>query len=577
MVRYEAPNEVRAPRIPPEYSMESTDYSKLTYRRLPLPNQLRRMGSMLDVIKHTMLTQLIKQMQSFATAPLTYIDYNTGRVSYKINRSLHRTWGVDSAYEYGRWFSRLAHISKHSYQHSFVPYFHSIRLHNASLSSKNVNSTSSSLLPPRLPRNFELYPGHVSLVSPYLRSYDRSILFEPESDTFQALLDHFNGNRKVSVYRYDAYGNGGADSVRHLMKPITSRALVHLNIGQGEQYESVKGQLIRIGAELLPQMMKQFPHATIMCSYPLYSNLHQNDFVQSFVATGARHILHTHWFAQTWDDVCPGQSLGPDHADRLRMNVDEPWGVGVIVVKPPAGFDSIVQGLLEDVDDVYNHVGVVDHNGILQKEVVDDLVVSRTEEEEKQLDEELVQERAVVGVGFERGWENADFDRPKIAWLTPRHLEHVDPRESFEWNEKSPVVPDLVRLQDQVKILKTTIDNDDIKQSDTLPFYNIDHSLKRMDAGSLASSKPTTAKKLDFIQTEPKSAVLRRYQWEVAKDANLPGLITATKGSVAELEALAKKKTLLQSVDAKVSANQLKLKQMFATELKRNVARPSKE
>ena len=337
-------------------------WEEIVFPRLPPQYYRHRVGGILDVYKHALLTTLLAEKHSYVRAPLTYIDFNAGTHSYDMTRSLHRTVGIDGVYEMGRAMQKLARNNKAPTKHSFVHLVHAIRMHNAryaqaatdldgvvsptpapsinTSSSDNPDSYTANMIP-RLQRNFSRYPGNIELIRPQLRPHDRAILFEGNQEDFSRLTSFCQAadDKRLTTINLDAYGKEG-DAVSPHVRPMTAHALINIDIGRAERFEGVTGQMIRIQLELIPSIMQRFPHATILCTYPIYRNAHPDEFVRSFVAGGSSSVLHTHFFAQQEQQgIYPGRSAmgqvgsGDEEQDpidehvlrRLELSEDEPW------------------------------------------------------------------------------------------------------------------------------------------------------------------------------------------------------------------------------------------------------------
>ena len=113
----------------------------------------------------------------------------------------------------------------------------------------------------------------------------------------------------------------------------------------------------------------------------------------------------------------------PYNPPSVALDVDEPWGVALVVVKPPSGFDGHTTLVQEDVSDVMHHIphipsAGVDVDSVLQQEEEDGDVVARTEEE-------------MAWVERYAAYEVDDNALPPFAWLTERYTDKVDTRTSF--------------------------------------------------------------------------------------------------------------------------------------------------
>ena len=112
--------------------------------------------------------------------------------------------------------------------------------------------------------------------------------------------------------------------------------------------------------------------------------------------------------------------------------IDEPWGVAMIIVKPPRGFDAVAELVQDDMADVRAHIP---HVGLVhvseqqlnaQEDAAGDSIQRSEADRQAILDEVVGQMRR--------------FEEPDYVWLTPRHSdEGIDYGQALDWYNDSNI------------------------------------------------------------------------------------------------------------------------------------------
>ena len=130
-------------------------------------------------------------------------------------------------------------------------------------------------------------------------------------------------------------------------------------------------------------------------------------------------------FEQGAFDAAEGRYVPYGGPRNTSIPIDEPWGVAMLIVKPPKGFDAVCQRIQEDMADVrlhIPHVGLVDvdEDRLHADELAAGDVVKRSDEARSALLREVVEQMRPL-------------DEPEYVWLTPRHVDGIDMEQAWDW------------------------------------------------------------------------------------------------------------------------------------------------
>ena len=132
---------------------------------------------------------------------------------------------------------------------------------------------------------------------------------------------------------------------------------------------------------------------------------------------------------KTWEqgaeDAYQGNYMPFGGPYNTSIPIDEPWGVAMIIVKPPAGFDAVTLGIQEDLAEVRDHiphVGLVDvdEDQVMADEAAAGDGVKRSEEQRQAILDEVMEQMR-------------PFDEPDYVWLTRRHIDSIDYDQAWDW------------------------------------------------------------------------------------------------------------------------------------------------
>ena len=352
------------------------------------PYLCHRVGSFLDCFKHLVLTQLILAKQQAVGSGISYVEAGggNGAVAFDISRSINRGWGVDTVYEWGRWWAQLQRRLHQTVPHAFVPLMHTVRLINGRPEPSISGGGSAGIS--RLERGFRLYPGNAAIIRNLMRPHDRAVFFEGDSSIRQQLSSYFSqpaddpsvpplndvtawsshlktrpsdhiaapilcgqGNR---VLLHPHHPFNVSDSFSPLVshgKVLTSDAIVHIDLTL-ERWENFRHKEQVLAGGLLHSLFRQFGNATFITSFPLYGTELPLELVRAHVSGGHRDVMMLTHIVQELRDA----ELHTQAPESGLLPQDEAWGVGCVIVKPPSGFDGVSEWMQEDVDDINAHI-----------------------------------------------------------------------------------------------------------------------------------------------------------------------------------------------------------------------------
>lgn len=149
-------------------------------------------GSFADVVKHTVLLQLLYSLQNKAT-PYTYIDTHAGEGCYNLHDEI--------AHKTGELQAGILRLQKDS-----RPRPDSVKQY------LDIIDTS------------EYYPGSPMIAAKAARAQDKIILNEKHPQTYQQLKQHFKSYKNVAIHERDAY-----EFLPAILPPKTQRGLVFID------------------------------------------------------------------------------------------------------------------------------------------------------------------------------------------------------------------------------------------------------------------------------------------------------------------------------------------------------------
>jgi len=210
-----------------------------------------------------------------------------------------------------------------------------------------------------------------------------------------------------------------------ISRPLTAHAIVSIDVPEPVMEGfGVEGDIVAVDdavlastQSILDQSMHRFPHATYVITYPIYGRGYQDQLMAHCAKSGVRQILQATFHIQK----------GEPFDAATRVYDFEPWGTGVIVIRPPPGFDKVLRDIVNTLQDVMVGFGPSIHT--LEEQ---DAVASRAfPPVDMQANATFFVDQSIH---HKDGWPN----RPNVSWMTPQIDEHIKNLHSFRWEHFVP-------------------------------------------------------------------------------------------------------------------------------------------
>jgi 23S rRNA (adenine2030-N6)-methyltransferase len=257
-------------------------------------------GNFADVLKHALLTQLVRAFQKKETGFL-FVDTHAGRGKYDLSLAAEG----DSKAREPEWPGGIGRLwDRSDPPPSMQEYLGVVR---------SFDRSQGNLTPgPRF------YPGSPRIVRLLARPQDRLDLWEMQQAECAALKKTFEGERRVSIHQADGYG-----AMRASLPPMERRALVLIDppYEDAEEWSSV--------AAALDEGLRRFPAGTYAIWYPLTDRARVDGCID-FLKNAKISSLVAELLLDTYG---PGLT-----------------GCGVIVVNPPWRFDDEARSIVGYLD-----------------------------------------------------------------------------------------------------------------------------------------------------------------------------------------------------------------------------------
>ncbi len=247
-------------------------------------------GNFADVMKHTVLVQLLQYLTRKAT-PVCYIETHAGAGTYDL---------------------QSAHAAKtNEYQDGIGVFWNDVSLPGAM-------QTYLELVRAGNPHGkLRQYPGSPVIAQRLLRAHDRLELYELHTSDFALLKNECRGARRVRCHHGD-----GLSAAIAMVPPIERRALVFVD----PSYE-MKDEYQRV-IETVQRMHRRFATGVYALWYPVIDRRLVDSIRRSFEESRMRHVLNLELLIET-DDRRPGMR-----------------GCGMVIVNPPWTITADVQPVL---------------------------------------------------------------------------------------------------------------------------------------------------------------------------------------------------------------------------------------
>lgn len=242
-------------------------------------------GNYADVLKHTMLLQVLKLMHK-KDKPMAYIDTHAGAGGYALTDEF--------AQKTGEYLDGIAKLwQQDDLPEALVNYVADVR---------HFNQGKEEL---------SFYPGSPAFVDMNMRQKDRMVLHELHPRDFDLLNEQFQGDRSVKVLKTD-----GLKGLMAAVPPIERRGVVLID----PSYE-IKTDYVEV-ANAIIKAHKKFATGTFMLWYPVVDRAQTESMLNRLKQSGIRRQLRIE------------QSVKPDsHAFGMTA-------AGLWVINPPWQLDE---------------------------------------------------------------------------------------------------------------------------------------------------------------------------------------------------------------------------------------------
>jgi 23S rRNA (adenine2030-N6)-methyltransferase len=259
-------------------------------------------GNFADVVKHTLLIQLVRALQKKEKGFL-YLDTHAGRGSYDLNRAAQG----DSLARKPEWpdgIGRLWKTQDEAMDEAVAEYVVQVREFDRSQGNASEQ--------PRF------YPGSPWLVRQVARLQDRLALCEKQPDEWAALRDAFQFSPRTIIQQMDGYV-----ALRATLPPPERRALVLID----PPFEA-QDEFAQIGAALADGL-RRFSSGVFAVWYPLTERARVDAFFAEVFALKPPPTLAA-------ELVVAGDQVA------IKMR-----GCGLVIINPPWQFERIAKTALE--------------------------------------------------------------------------------------------------------------------------------------------------------------------------------------------------------------------------------------
>ena len=247
-------------------------------------------GNAADVLKHAVLTLLIRRMQE-KEGGISYLDTHAGLGRYDLT-------GIEAG-KTGEWQQGIGRLwSTPAPPPVLADYLTSIRMLNPG-------------------GGLVHYPGSPALVRALLRPQDRMTLCELHPEDVQVLRRHFRQDQQVAVHHRDGY-----EALGGLLPPTPRRGLVLIDppFERRDEWQAM--------AAAMATAWKRWPTGSYALWYPIKDNPLIERFRRELAGGPFRSVLDVEY-----------RPDGRDLPDRLN-------GSGVLLLNPPWQIDQALEALL---------------------------------------------------------------------------------------------------------------------------------------------------------------------------------------------------------------------------------------
>jgi 23S rRNA (adenine2030-N6)-methyltransferase len=259
-------------------------------------------GNYADVLKHSMLLQVLKLMQK-KDKPYAYIDTHAGAGAYSLNDEFAQKTG-----EYLDGVAKLWEAS--NLPAALADYVEAIKVFNAEYDQLTV------------------YPGSPSFVDAELREKDRMLLHELHSTDHDLLAEYFVKDRQVKVLKGD-----GLQGLIAAVPPPERRGVILID----PSYE-IKSDYVDV-AETIIKAHKRFSTGVYMLWYPVVQREQTESMLNLLKNSGIKNQLRVE------------QAIKPD-SNEFGMTAAGLW-----IINPPWQLDVTAKETLNYLERRLGHSG----------------------------------------------------------------------------------------------------------------------------------------------------------------------------------------------------------------------------
>ena len=249
-------------------------------------------GNFADVLKHSMLIQIIKLMKR-KDKPIVYIDTHAGAGEYTLSHEFAQKTG-----EYKEGIARL--WEKEDLPDSLRDYIRAVKAFGHE------------------PDELHVYPGSPSFVQQELRKSDRMLLHELHGTDYENLQDCFTRARKVKLLRSD-----GLQGLISAVPPLERRGVILID----PSYE-IKSDYEDVVTAIL-KAHKRFSNGVFILWYPVVNRELTEKMLRRLAVSGIKKQLRVE------------QSVQAD-SNEFGMT-----GAGLLVINPPWKLDEIARETIQ--------------------------------------------------------------------------------------------------------------------------------------------------------------------------------------------------------------------------------------
>ncbi|MCL1142808.1 23S rRNA (adenine(2030)-N(6))-methyltransferase RlmJ [Shewanella gaetbuli] len=257
-------------------------------------------GNYADVLKHSMLLQVIKSMQK-KNKPYVYIDTHAGAGAYSLTD--------DFAQKTGEYLDGVAKLwDNTNLPTALADYVEAVKLFNGEYDELSV------------------YPGSPSVVDAQLREQDRMLLHELHGTDHDLLAEFFEQDKQVKVIKGD-----GLKGLIAAVPPLERRAVILID----PSYE-IKSDYIDV-ANTIIKAHKKFATGVFMLWYPVVKREQTEAMLNLLKNSGIKKQLRIE------------QAIHAD-SDEFGMTAAGLW-----IINPPWQIDELATEALTYLEPLLSH------------------------------------------------------------------------------------------------------------------------------------------------------------------------------------------------------------------------------